>query len=794
MVFHYGIRVFGLISIILTLVGCGGGTTPPSDANKSPFADAGSDQTISVSGTQTKTVYLSGSATDTDGTIVAQQWTATNDATLNLIDSDTSTAQFIVGATEKTYTFTYTVTDDDGAQDSDDVSVNVIINNTPTVDAGADQTLSLGASETATIILTGSSSDTDGTIVGNQWEQTQGLAVTLTGADTANASFPVSAITGTYTFIYTVTDDDGAQSSDEVNITINLKPIANAGSDQAAIEGEIVTLNGSNSTDSDGTTLTYTWTQTDSTGITATLSDPTTSSPTFTAPAVTASTTLTFELTVNDEDGAEQSDTVAVYVSNILLSDSFTDASNWDTGTGSWTVTTDNQLRHTGYNVSRDGTTSYQLGTYAQLVDGSKPSTSSYRFSVDVTPLTNLESDSSQGNDVGIMFGYEDESNYYRVAMNARYGFTRFEKCSGGSFQTLAVNSIGYVENQSISMAAEVNGATLIVWIDGDPVFATVDPAAPTSATSVALYCQDRAQFDNVMITENSLQPTVVISTPLAYSVTPNDSLSIEAVVLNAPDGSSLTVSLDGGEETTLSDAAYSLEAGNHDILVSLKDTDAVELNYDLNSMVGTGGNYIVTIGDSITNGTGDDHSNNNETLDGRMVAIQGFQAPLSEALATSTGLPCIVFNEGVGGDTSTDLEGRLASIIARHPDANKVLMMIGTNDSDSSITLTQYHDTVDRIVSTIAETNGKQLWIAKPMKTYLSSDPTPTTLDDPRNTIISQYNAQIEIIAGSHDNTAIGPDFYSLFNTTDYYYDYLHPNNTGYGIMAVQWNNKLNE
>ena len=80
----------------------------------------------------------------------------------------------------------------------------------------------------------------------------------------------------------------------------NVAPVANAGPNQTVNTGSPVTLNGTGSTDSDGTVATYTWTQTAGTAVT--LSSATTSQPTFTAPA--AASTLTFSLTVTDNQGA----------------------------------------------------------------------------------------------------------------------------------------------------------------------------------------------------------------------------------------------------------------------------------------------------------------------------------------------------------------------------------------------------------------------------------------------------------------------------------------------------------
>ena len=65
----------------------------------------------------------------------------------------------------------------------------------------------------------------------------------------------------------------------------------------------MVTLNGTGSSDADGTIAGYTWTQTGGTP-TVTLSSRTVAQPTFEAPAVTTATTLTFSLVVRDDRGA----------------------------------------------------------------------------------------------------------------------------------------------------------------------------------------------------------------------------------------------------------------------------------------------------------------------------------------------------------------------------------------------------------------------------------------------------------------------------------------------------------
>lgn len=92
----------------------------------------------------------------------------------------------------------------------------------------------------------------------------------------------------------------------------NVGPTANAGPNQLdAIQGTTITLDGTSSSDPDGTIASYAWTQT--AGTTVTLTGANTAQPTFTAPNTIES--LTFELTVTDDQGAVSApDTVTIGV------------------------------------------------------------------------------------------------------------------------------------------------------------------------------------------------------------------------------------------------------------------------------------------------------------------------------------------------------------------------------------------------------------------------------------------------------------------------------------------------
>ena len=93
----------------------------------------------------------------------------------------------------------------------------------------------------------------------------------------------------------------------------DIQPVADAGSNQDVQPSDLVTLDGSGSSDHFGAAVTYQWTQTQ--GSAVVLSDSHAASPTFDAPYVGSSgETLTFQLTVTDPVGLQSTATTSVTV------------------------------------------------------------------------------------------------------------------------------------------------------------------------------------------------------------------------------------------------------------------------------------------------------------------------------------------------------------------------------------------------------------------------------------------------------------------------------------------------
>ena len=189
-------------------------------------------------------------------------------------------------------------------------------NQLPKADAGPDQTVDEGVPVT----LSGTNSfDLDDGIASFKWEQTGGTSVALSTPGDNECTFltpDVGQDGETLTFRLTVTDYSGAVSTDDclMNVTwINEPPTAHAGPDLNVNEGDIITLDATQSVDEDDGIGSYQWVQIE--GSPVSLSDPASALPEFTAPDVgPAGVALKFQLTVADNGGLQAQDTCIVNV------------------------------------------------------------------------------------------------------------------------------------------------------------------------------------------------------------------------------------------------------------------------------------------------------------------------------------------------------------------------------------------------------------------------------------------------------------------------------------------------
>ena len=322
--------------------------------NRPPTARAGADQEVDAG----DEVVLDGSASsDPDDGIATYQWVQTDGPNVTLTGAATAEATFTApDAATEDLVFELTVTDEAGQSDTDEVIVTVRLGNqNPIADAGEDQTVG----ETAEVTLDGSASDDpDGDALSYEWRQVAGRSVDLGQPFSARAMFQAPMVSGDpieLIFELEVRDNKGGVDIDRVVVTVTdvgEPPFADAGRSRMVFVDDTVTLDGFGSFDLDGEIVSYQWAQVNTPEVT--MIGKHTATASFTAPYVEeGQVTLIFQLTVTDDTGLTDSDTVKIGVKS---------------GTAPPVVSAgDDQIVNEGDNVVLDG---YAASTLTEVVSG----------------------------------------------------------------------------------------------------------------------------------------------------------------------------------------------------------------------------------------------------------------------------------------------------------------------------------------------------------------------------------------------------------------------------------------
>jgi len=267
-------------------------------------------------------------------------------------------------------------------------------------------------------------------------------------------------------------------------------------------------------------------------------------------------------------------------------------------------------------------------------------------------------------------------------------------------------------------------------------------------------------------------------------------------------DGLGVRFLVDGGTPVDVYSAPFAvmytgLSNTEHVIDALVIDADGTPVTgiatHDQAIQVGVG-DYYVAMGDSITRGTGDSVFWDDVSQDGRNTG-GGYTPILEDLLTAAKGYPQTVINEGIGGTTSADGAALIPQLLQKHPNAQRFLIMYGTNDSaipissglglqpdDPSYPGT-FKDNMQRIINAINNA-GKVAILAKA--------PVVLPVDDARDVMIQTYNLVIDELVANPANQipSFPPDFHGYFatNYTTEYSDALHPNGLGYQSMATLW------
>ncbi len=266
-------------------------------------------------------------------------------------------------------------------------------NISPTANAGSNITITLPTNSTT---LNGSaSSDPDGTIASYLWTKTSGPSTFTIVNNTLATTALTNLVQGTYIFNLLVTDNLGATNSDTVTVTVNaagnVAPVANAGSDTTiTLPVDFATLDGSGSTDSDGSIASYLWTKT---------SGPSTYTITNSALATTTVTglvegTYIFQLLVTDNLGDTDTDSKTIIVNPIdmpttIIKISDLDPFNVDPSDGFIPIVISGVTKRIDASLIMRPPTHFPLSAFGAVGDGTTDDTVAIQAGLDYVSGTN---------------------------------------------------------------------------------------------------------------------------------------------------------------------------------------------------------------------------------------------------------------------------------------------------------------------------------------------------------------------------------------------------------------------
>ncbi|MCP3981384.1 MAG: PKD domain-containing protein [bacterium] len=209
------------------------------------------------------------------------------------------------------------------------------------------------------------------------------------------------------------------------------------------------------------------------------------------------------------------------------------------------------------------------------------------------------------------------------------------------------------------------------------------------------------------------------------------------------------------------------------------------ERTVDSVAPVGIGDSWVA-IGDSITNGFGDDLAFDDVSSDGR-VSGGGYLPVLNDLLTTDRGVPQKIAQEGVNGITSAGGLERLPGVIDAHPKAQFYLLLYGTNDAGVPVPAGLGLSPGNPGYAGSFKANMQamiEMLVAAGKMPFLAHVPKPLV----GGASIPLYNLVVDELV-LQNGLAPPADFYAHFEAhPEEMGDALHPNGEGYRSMAELW------
>lgn len=463
-----------------------------------------------------------------------------------------------------------------------------------------------------------------------------------------------------------------------------------------------------------------------------------------------------------------------------------------------WTVNPDGILQQTVKNFAQtaDG---FQLGTYALWNNFTH---NAMDLRVRIRPIRSGKLETGV---MGIIFGYQDDNNYYRLSLASHKGYRKLEKRVNGMFTQLAGSTARFEPNEWNNIRVVLMDGLINVYVDGQYALTAVDGSFNSGKIGLwNSWTENRTEYDNLFVLTAPVNRAVVgLTAPVEFAVQSGTAVvlapqragqvSFSGYEMVADEGTTVEQKRNVGLSPSIQDLTFTFPgAGTHTIAVYGRNTQGQRFGTPESMAsiagIGVGGLKLVTIGDSITTGMFDTIVEDDVSIDSRN-SSGGYQPILNDKLAQFYGIPVTVIDDSNPGDKATDGISKINSILARNGTANALLLTYGTNDSsgtnrpDPVVFKGHIKQIVDAVIA-----SGKigKVFIGRPG---------PRLGKPGQSNTIKGYNSSIKQLVAEYAVTNpgivfLGPDFYTYFDAhrTEYDVDGIHYTGTGYQSMGELW------
>ena len=204
-------------------------------------------------------------------------------------------------------------------------------------------------------------------------------------------------------------------------------------------------------------------------------------------------------------------------------------------------------------NIYGGNENNYRKGTFLYWNDPQALGWSNYTFSVTFNSIDN--------DGVGVMFRYQNPSNYYKVDLDSQRNFHKLFKMAGGVETTLAAEPGAYVLASNYVLRVEMTNSEITVLLNGAVLFGGTITDNSLKAGTVALYSwgSQGVFFNNLKVTPLHRWPRLTIQSPTNGAVFVQPAPIPITVDASASDGHITQVYLFQGTSllVTLTNAPY---------------------------------------------------------------------------------------------------------------------------------------------------------------------------------------------------------------------------------------------